>query len=402
MNKILQICGLAGLLALFLMGCQTVTDVEAVTETEETELNAELDEEGVIGKVALLTDQVGESRMESGDTFCKAIWTGIESYCTVGNVESACYSPKEDTKDSRLELIEDAVTDGYNVLVLAGSHYGEALVAAQSTYPDVTFIAVDVDSYDMTFDGETFYDPAMNTTCITFAEEQSGFLAGYAAVMEGYTRLGYLGQADTSVAQKYGFGYLQGIAQAAETLGVKVSVEYHYADINGDQNQLKDKLENWYAEGCQVIFVSEENLEKSAFEAATQMQGLLIGTDQERFREGADFAWDPYLTAVTKELDVVVEQVVKDLFCYAWDEYSCNVVCFSLSEGTILERLQKKFVTGDYLGLAAEDEWRFNTFDREQYAAMIEGIKAGDIHIEDDPEVEIESFATDHMEIIQE
>ena len=62
---------------------------------------------------------------------------------------------------------------------------------------------------------------------IKYAEEQVGYLAGYAAVVEGYTKLGYMGGMAVPAVVKYGYGFVQGAEAAAAELGVyDVDIKY--------------------------------------------------------------------------------------------------------------------------------------------------------------------------------
>ena len=72
-----------------------------------------------------------------------------------------------------------------------------------------------------------------NTVEVTFASEQAGYLAGYAAVKEGMSSLGYLGDSKVPLAMDYGYGFLQGADKAAGELGRSVNVAYHYSNSKG-------------------------------------------------------------------------------------------------------------------------------------------------------------------------
>ena len=49
-----------------------------------------------------------------------------------------------------------------------------------------------------------------------FKEEISGYFAGYTAVMLGYTNLGFLGGMAVPGVMRFGYGYVQGINEAAK------------------------------------------------------------------------------------------------------------------------------------------------------------------------------------------
>ncbi len=168
-----------------------VEETEAVVEAtdepvaEETEVMVE----PIIKKVALVTD-VGTIDDES---FNQATWQGVETWCTENGVEYTYYQPTEDSTDARVISITQAVAEGANVIVMPGYLFGTTLLEVMDLYPDVYFIAIDVAQGDLTFDYVTYYEPSANATCLAFAEEQAGYFAGYGAVKDGYTKLGFLG-----------------------------------------------------------------------------------------------------------------------------------------------------------------------------------------------------------------
>ena len=134
-------------------------------------------------EIALVTD-VGTIDDES---FNQACWQGVEAYATANNISYQYYQPAADSDDERLGSIDQAVSDGAKVIVLPGYLFGAAVAQAQELYPDVNFIAIDVSA------GDLGTDPLANVYCAVFGEEQAGYLAGYAAVKDGYTKLGFLG-----------------------------------------------------------------------------------------------------------------------------------------------------------------------------------------------------------------
>ena len=199
MKKILALL-LAVVMVLGMVACasktetpaETTTTEPAATETtEETKTEEPAAEEtteepaeetgAVIQKVALVTD-VGTIDDES---FNQATWQGVKAYCEANGIEYTYYQPTEDSTEARCISIDQAIKEGANVVVMPGYLFGASIVREQEKYPDVYFIAVDVGAGDLTEDYATYYDPAKNVVCATFAEEHAGYLAGYAVVMDG-------------------------------------------------------------------------------------------------------------------------------------------------------------------------------------------------------------------------
>ena len=168
---------------------------------------------------ALVTD-VGNIDDQS---FNQGTWEGVKNFAAekglTENVDYAYYKPSEDSDDARLETIKAAIDAGAKVVVLPGYLFDAAVMTAAGQYPDVNFLAVDLDP-------DSF--PA-NVTNIKYTEEVSGYLAGYAVVKDGYTKLGFLGGINVPAVIRYGFGYIQGADAAAQELGVQVSVKYWYS-----------------------------------------------------------------------------------------------------------------------------------------------------------------------------
>ena len=195
-------------------------------------------------EIALVTD-VGTIDDES---FNQACWQGVEAYATANNISYQYYQPAADSDDERLGSIDQAVSDGAKVIVLPGYLFGAAVAQAQELYPDVNFIAIDVSA------GDLGTDPLANVYCAVFGEEQAGYLAGYAAVKDGYTKLGFLGGMAVPAVVRYGYGFVQGANAAAVELGTPIEINYTYGgQFYGDAN-ITAKMDGWYSAGTEIVF----------------------------------------------------------------------------------------------------------------------------------------------------
>lgn len=152
-------------------------------------------------EIALVTD-VGTIDDES---FNQACWEGVKAYAEANGKTYQYYQPGADSTDERLNSIDLAVSEGAKVVVCPGYLFGETVAQAQELYPDVDFIAVDVSAGDL-----GGVDAQQNLYCAVFGEEQAGYLAGYAVVKDGYTKLGFLGGMAVPAVQRYGYGFVQG------------------------------------------------------------------------------------------------------------------------------------------------------------------------------------------------
>ena len=221
-----------------------------------------------IEKVALCCN-IGSVDDESFNQSC---WEAIQSYMG-DNCEYYTLST-EGTQEERETAIRQAINDGADVVVCVSYQYGEAVAWAADQYPDVKFIAVDVTKEDVGLDALPD-----NCYCITFKEEQAGYLAGYAVTKEGYTSLGFLGGTAVPSVIRYGYGFVQGADAAAAELGPNIEINYFYAgQFYGDAN-ITSRMEGWYSNGTQVVFACGGGIYTSAVEAALKNNGYVVGVD---------------------------------------------------------------------------------------------------------------------------
>ena len=401
MKKILALL-LAVVMVLGLVACASQEAPAAQTKTEETtaaettteetkteEAPAEetateeqpTEAEGVIKKVALVTD-VGTIDDES---FNQATWQGVKAYCEANGIEYTYYQPTEDSTDARCISVDQAIKEGANVVVMPGYLFGATIVREQEQYPDVYFIAVDVGAGDLTEDYATYYDPAANVVCATFAEEQAGYLAGYAVVMDGYTKLGFLGGMAVPAVIRYGYGWLQGARDAAKELGVEVECNYTYGgQFFGDAN-ITAKMEGWYAGGTEIVFACGGGIYTSAVEAANIHGAKVVGVDVDQSYIDACI-----VTSAMKGLQNVTETILGALEAGEWDgTYGGQFITYSLS-------------SGDYVGIpTAESSWRFNNFTMEQYETVHAKLMSGEIVVDnnsDNVNPEIEGITVNYVD----
>ena len=324
---------------------------------------------GKIAKVALCCD----TGTIDDESFNQACWEAVESY--MGD-NCQYYIPEADASDEDREtMIRQAENEGADVIICVGYLYGASLAWASEQYPDVKFIAVDVTQFDIGTDAIPD-----NCYCITFKEEQAGYLAGYAAAKDGYTKLGFLGGMAVPAVIRYGYGYVQGIDAAAQELGTKVEVNYFYGgQFYGDAN-ITSRMEGWYSNGTEVVFACGGGIYTSAVEAALKNEGKVIGVDVDQNYLGVNgvadgtYAYNPFVTSAMKGLSEAVESSLSTIEAEKWSEIAATNGNFGLEEG-------------DYVGLpTAEDSWNFNTFTVEDYEAVKAKIASGEIVVDNSSE----------------
>ena len=333
---------------------------------------------GGVTKVALITD-VGTIDDES---FNQACWQGVEAWSTANGIDYTYYQPTEDSTDARVLSVAQAVAEGADTIVMPGYLFGATLTVVMEAYPDVNFIAVDVGAGDLTVDYSTYYDPAANTACLTFAEEQAGYLAGYAAVKDGYTKLGFLGGMAVPAVIRYGYGFVLGADAAAAELGTPIEINYTYGgQFFGDAN-ITAKMEGWYSAGTQVVFACGGGIYTSAVEAANAYGQKVIGVDVDQYYVDASI-----ITSAMKQLQNVTETVLQAAHDGTWATYGGKVSNFSLAEG-------------EYVGLpTAEGSWRLSTFTVEEYEAIKAQIASGALVVDNNSDDTIKPAVSENTTV---
>lgn len=360
MKKFLALV-MAGCMALSLAACGGSDASSAATaESTSTEATAETSS-GAKTDVAFVTD-VGNIDDQS---FNQYTWQGVQDFCTANNLNANYYRPTEDSDAARLEQMDNAVNDGAKAIVVAGYLFGTSVAEAQAKYPDVQFLALDVATTDLSADGSV--EPAANTALITYKEEQAGYLAGYAAVYDGYKELGFLGGMAVPAVIRYGYGFVQGADAAAKELGVTdVNIKYWYSGGFAATDEVKNKMDGWYSEGTEVVFACGGPVCQSCDAAAQANGGKMIGVDVDQSGQ-----FDTVITSAMKALANSVNVALTDAMNNDWkfsEVYAGKQTVLGAAE--------------DCVGLPMETS-KFTNFTQEQYDTLYQQIVDGTLVVDD-------------------
>ncbi|MGN0352999.1 MAG: BMP family ABC transporter substrate-binding protein [Roseburia sp.] len=372
-KKLISMLLVATMAATMVAGCGSSNDATESNDVDATEAtsgaDASADKEEANDsdeKIAMITDS-GDITDES---FNQITWETCVAYGEANGVETEYYKPAEDTDEERINSIDLAISEGATVVVMPGYLFGPAIAEEQDLYPDVTFIAVDVTEGDIVnLSGESVA-LSDNVYVCSFQEEQAGYLAGYAAVKDGYTDLGFLGGIAVPAVIRYGFGYVQGINDAAEELGVDVNVKYYYGGQFYGDDSITARMEGWYADGTEVVFACGGGIYTSAVDAAAEYDGKVIGVDVDQHPTIGDCC----ITSAMKGLGSAVTSALDAYFGGDWASIGGKSEQLGLTQG-------------DYIGLPTDAEsWGFTTFTTDEYETILAGIKDGSIEVSNDTE----------------
>lgn len=210
------------------------------------------------------------------NSFNQAAWEGVKQYAEETGISVDYYQPEDTDPDSIMDQFKRGASNGAKVFVCPGSMLEEPVYKAQKKYDDSCFILIDGEPHN---EDNTETVVAENTSVVTFAEEQAGFLAGYAAVRDGYKGLGFVGGMPIDPVIRFGYGFVQGADYAAIEMGVSVHIRYTYTNTFSEEPVIEDMAGAWYDDDTEVIFACGGAVGKSVIRAAENHEGKVIGVD---------------------------------------------------------------------------------------------------------------------------
>ena len=379
MKKRIAAMVLAGAMALSLAPAYGVTEVKA--------------EAGDM-KIAMVTD--------SGDitdqSFNQNTYEASKEWSEENGSANNYYKPESDSDEARNASVDQAVADGANVIVLPGYMFAATIVEQSEMYPDVKFIAPDVSAGDICEKGVgegytynpddyevTDYYNADNVYCCTYQEEISGYMAGYAAVKLGYKHLGFLGGMSVPAVTRFGYGYVQGVDEAAKELGITSDVELEYVcggQFYGDAD-ITAYMDTWYgSKGVEVVFACGGGIYTSAAEAAAKVDGKVIGVDSD---QSGIIGEDITVTSAMKGLAPTVKTALDAIKDGNWEsDYAGKIDIL----GLVSENPEDYFVQ-----LPMETTQWDDNFTVDDYKDLVKKLYNGEIEVSSDitamPETEI-------------
>ena len=334
-------------------------------------------------KVAMITDY-GDITDQS---FNQTTYEGCKEFCEANGVDFKYYKPAGDSTAERVAMVDAAVADGYNVVVMPGYAFGETITQVADLYPDVKFIALDVSQGDL---GD--YQIPENVTCAVYQEELCGYMAGYAAVKLGYTKLGFLGGMAVPAVVRYGYGFVQGADAAATELGADVTLNYVYGNQFSGDADITAYMDTWYANGTEVVFACGGGIYNSAAEAAAKVGGKVIGVDVDQAAIIDAYAEGMTVTSAMKGLAPTVKAILGELILNDnWAQYAGQINTLGLVSGTDVE--------ANYVQIPYESTQWSDTFTKDDYAALVAAMFDGTITVSNDTETEptVQTITVDYQ-----
>ena len=331
-----------------------------------------------ITEIALITTAEGTI----GDrSFIQSAWEGVEEYAKENKKKYKYYDPAQMTDAAYAESVELAVLDGAKIIIAPGYLFTDTVYKSQKKYPDVKFILIDAVPLNANGDEEI----AKNTICLLYAEEQAGFLAGYAAVKDGYKNMGFFGGMELPPVIRYGYGFIQGAEYAAKELNMaknSITLNYLYTGSFEASTANQAKAALWYHKGTKVIFACGGAVGKSVIAAAEIANAYVIGVDSDQSFDSS--------AVITSAMKMVKASVYKELDAYYEDEFVSGA-------SQILN------VSNDGIGLAIENS-HFAKFTKDDYEKIYTTLKENKNNVTSDivkdEKIKIKDIKTECVRVV--
>ena len=363
-------------------GTNTETPAHETETPGETEADPDAIEDSMTSadskyQVAFVTD-VGQLKDKS---FNQGTFDGVKLYAAANGLSYKYYQPangSEATDDDRYDAMKAAVEGGADVVVCAGYLQEAALRKAAIEYPDTPFVFIDgypiqeqATEYDAAGNALPNDSPVLtNVAGVAFQEQQAGYLAGYAAVKDGFTKLGFSGGGGGTnpACCRFGYGYVQGANAAALEKGITVDMNYswQYGSNFSASTDLQTMINGWYVNGTEIVFACGGSMFQSIAAAASANDGFVVGVDVDQSSQS-----DTVVTSAMKGLADAVQWAVAKVYDGTFDTIGGQQASLGVADNAV------QLPTG-------ADSWRFETFTVEEYESLYQQMVDGTLVVDDD------------------
>lgn len=256
-------------------------------------------EEQVSYEIALVTD---DGLINDGG-HSEAAWNAITRFGAAKGISHKYYKAVESSEAAYNEAVETAVNNGAKIVIADGYDLGNTILTAQDKYEDVEFVLIDSEPVnEKTGDIKI----SKNAAAIEFNSQQAGFLAGYAAVVEGYGSIGFIGESSANDSKDFGFGFVKGADMAASQAGDEV--EIRYLETSAGHDKVRDIALEWYDAGSEVILACGQDIDNAVIEAAEAKEGKVIAGISDKNQIS-----DAVITSAFQNIDGALTEVL-DLY----------------------------------------------------------------------------------------
>lgn len=253
-------------------------------ETAEEKQNKVIDQKPL---VVVVTDEGGIGDYSFNDSVLSALEDAKKEY----KIDIRCI--EAETEKSYEEHIQDAVYEDASIVIAAGSHMGKAIKKVAKENPDKYFGVVD---------SKVVGD---NIFSISFADNESGFLAGYAAGKTSKTgHVGMIAGEKRETVNLYRYGFEAGLKMANPNAKFTMKYVGTFLDSEKGYQVANEMIEN---NDVDVIFHVAGATGKGIIKACKEKDIWVIGADKDQ----SSLASNNVLCSATKDMEEGIAEMVE-------------------------------------------------------------------------------------------
>ncbi len=252
-------------------------------------------------------------------SFNQGTWEGIVRAGDDFGFTPKYIKPAGTTEADYIAGVADLADSGYNMIITPGYKFETTIFKAQSDYPDVKFVLLD----GVPHAGDYNVVIKDNTVAVSWAEQESGFVAAIAAALKmPNSKFGFVGGMEIPAVQKFNWGWQQGIKYANENLGTNVSIAQEDCLYSGSFSDValgQQMAATMFDRGVDVIFAAAGGVGVGVINEGKSQRTAgndkwVVGVDIDQYADGLMPNGEScILTSAMKYLDRASYDMIKDV-----------------------------------------------------------------------------------------
>ncbi len=314
--------------------------------------------------VGLITDpnEANENSINS------ASWSGITLASYSYGVNGIYSVPEASTEEAFAASFAELYDQGCRIIVVPSNVFRNAVKTAQTKYKDCTFICISFAPDSMT----------SNTVSAMFAENESGFVAGFAAAQTLKSgRFGAVFGMDVPSSRRYSGGFKAGVEYSNNNYGTSVTIDDEsivYAGSYNDSETGINLARQLFGSGIKCLFTDGGKTAAGVFEMAKRLRGSgedvwVIGSGIDQFNNGIyEGNRSITLTSAVSRVGSAISKIIGQYLDGTLRGgkqilFSCKDDCIGIPTGDVnipkeirdeCEELTKKIASGE---IVVPNEW---------------------------------------------
>lgn len=252
--------------------------------------------------------------------------------------------------DSYDKTLEAAINSGAKLIICPDSTFEETVYEFQTTYTNVFFLIIDGIPHNSDNSDSTLN---FNSISLIFNESELGFLAGYAAIYEGYSNISFAGLDNDSKSLHYYYGFLQGADYAAKNTGKNnVRISSSFISSNDDISV----LEKSYSSATDLMVICNKNLTGCSNDFLQKHNVKAIICDDNFPEESDNIVANTYKNYYLSTTDFLSKYYSKNIEKGTIQQYSAKDNSISLIYKTsVFTKFDSRIYDSIYMKLAEEE-----------------------------------------------